>query len=149
MEVGEAERAKLVQQIRINLAGIVLNHTSCYSEGRNPDPDAVLANRLGHGPADIHHDPAPLLQRAAEAVTTLVAACTRALATREYLCAGRFTMADLSVGLALMFAEALGFEHKFSPEVLAYRDRLQSRAGFIAAKASQLAGGDQTDDARR
>ncbi|WP_075359913.1 glutathione S-transferase family protein [Caballeronia sordidicola] len=62
---------------------------------------------------------------------------TRALATREHLCAGRFTVADLSVGFALMFAEALGLDRKFSPEVSAYRDRLVNRPAFLAAKASQ------------
>lgn len=62
---------------------------------------------------------------------------TRALADREWLCAGRFTMADLCVGYALVFARKLKLEHKFSPEITAYWDRLSSRPGFSAAKAAQ------------
>lgn len=62
---------------------------------------------------------------------------TRALADREWLCAGRFTMADLCVGFALMSARDLGLDHKFSPEITAYWDRLSMRPAFIAAKAAQ------------
>lgn len=62
---------------------------------------------------------------------------TRALADREWLCAGRFTMADLCVGFALMSARDLGLDHKFSLEISAYWDRLAARPAFIAAKAAQ------------
>ncbi|MGA0544047.1 glutathione S-transferase family protein [Brevundimonas sp. VNH65] len=62
---------------------------------------------------------------------------TRALGDREWLCAGRFTMADLSVGYALLFARTLDLHHRFSPEIQAYWDRLSSRQAFIAAKAAQ------------
>jgi glutathione S-transferase len=63
---------------------------------------------------------------------------TRALGDREWLCAGRFTMADLSVGYALLFARVLNLEHKFSPEIAAYWDRLSARPGFVAAKTAEL-----------
>jgi glutathione S-transferase len=68
---------------------------------------------------------------------------TRALAAsedaggREWLCAGRFTMADVCVGYALLFARDLNLHHKFSPEVSAYWDRLSARPAFLAAKAAQ------------
>jgi glutathione S-transferase len=62
---------------------------------------------------------------------------TRALADREWLCAGRFTMADLCVGYALLLARDLHLEHKFSAEIAAYWQRLSSRAAFVAAKAAQ------------
>jgi len=62
---------------------------------------------------------------------------TRALGDREWLCAGRFTMADVCVGFALMSARDLGLDHKFSPEVSAYWDRLAARPAFLAAKAAQ------------
>lgn len=62
---------------------------------------------------------------------------TRTLAEREWLCAGRFTMADLCVGYALLLARNLGLEHKFSPEIAAYWERLNSRPAFLAAKAAQ------------
>lgn len=73
---------------------------------------------------------------------------TRALATREWLCGGRFTMADVSVGFALMFAQTLGLDRKFSPEICAYRDRLFARPAFLAAKAAQAAGAKSADDAQ-
>ena len=62
---------------------------------------------------------------------------TRALADREWLCAGRFTMADLCVGYALLFARTLNLNHKFSPEVAAYWERLSERPAFLAAQAAQ------------
>jgi glutathione S-transferase len=62
---------------------------------------------------------------------------TRALADREWLCAGRFTMADLCVGFALMSARDLGLEHKFSPEIQAYWERLANRPAFLAARHAQ------------
>ena len=62
---------------------------------------------------------------------------TRALADREWLCAGRFTMADLCVGYALLLARTLDLEARFSPEVAAYWRRLAARPGFLAAKGAQ------------
>ncbi|MDY6948460.1 MAG: glutathione S-transferase family protein [Pseudomonadota bacterium] len=62
---------------------------------------------------------------------------TRALADREWLCADRFTMADLCVGYALMMARTVNLQHKFSPEICAYWDRVSTRPGFVAAKAAQ------------
>jgi glutathione S-transferase len=62
---------------------------------------------------------------------------TRALADREWLCASRFTMADLCVGFALLSARDLNLAHKFSPQVAAYWDRLAARPGYLAAGAAQ------------
>ena len=62
---------------------------------------------------------------------------TRALGEREWLCAGRFTMADLCVGYTLLFARTLGLEHKFSPEISAYWSRVSARPGFLAAQTAQ------------
>ena len=62
---------------------------------------------------------------------------TRALEDREWLCGGRFTMADLCVGYALLFATTLGLEHRFSPAVAAYWRRLSARPAFLVAKAAQ------------
>jgi glutathione S-transferase len=59
------------------------------------------------------------------------------LSTRDYLCAGRFTAADVSVGYALLLARHLGFEARFTPAVLAYWDRLRRREGFAAALHAQ------------
>lgn len=62
---------------------------------------------------------------------------TRALSDRDYLCADRFTMADISVGYALLFARKLALEHKFSPEIADYWTRLATRPAFLAAMAAQ------------
>ena len=62
----------------------------------------------------------------------------RALADgREWLCAGRFTGADISVGYALLLARQLKLDAKFSPAIQAYWSRLAERPGFKAAKAAQ------------
>ena len=67
---------------------------------------------------------------------------TRALQDREWLCANRFTAADICVGYALLFAQSLGLDHKFSPETQSYWGRLQALPSFIAAKAAQQNTGD-------
>lgn len=64
-------------------------------------------------------------------------AVDRALQDADWLCAGRFTAADISVGYALLLAAQLGFEPEFTPAIAAYWSRLQGRPGFRAAKASQ------------
>jgi glutathione S-transferase len=62
----------------------------------------------------------------------------RALADgREWLCAGRFTGADISVGYALLLARQLKLDAKFSPAIQAYWARLTERPGFKAAKVAQ------------
>ena len=61
----------------------------------------------------------------------------RALQKGDWLCAGRFTAADSSVGYALLLAKQLKLDVKFSPAIHAYWDRLAARDGFKAAKAAQ------------
>ncbi|RAK62331.1 glutathione S-transferase family protein [Phenylobacterium kunshanense] len=62
----------------------------------------------------------------------------RALADgREWLCAGRFTGADISVGYALLLARTLKLDADFSPAIAAYWERLRERPGFKAAKKAQ------------
>lgn len=62
-----------------------------------------------------------------------------ALETQDYLCAGRFTAADISVGYALLLASTIGLSERFSPAVSAYWARLQERPAFQRAKAAQAA----------
>jgi glutathione S-transferase len=64
-------------------------------------------------------------------------AVDRALAEADWLCAGRFTAADISVGYALLLADNIGLSENFSPKVNDYWARLQARPGFQAAKAAQ------------
>jgi glutathione S-transferase len=59
------------------------------------------------------------------------------LEREEFLCAGRFTAADVSVGYALLLAERLSLDDGFTPAVRAYWERLQGREGFQRAMAHQ------------
>jgi len=61
----------------------------------------------------------------------------RALERGDWLCAGRFTAADISVGYALLLAHVLKLDETFSPALRAYWARLQARPGFQAAKGAQ------------
>jgi glutathione S-transferase len=61
----------------------------------------------------------------------------RALAGREWLCANRFTMADISVGYALLLAHTLMLMDDVSPAITDYWTRLSSRPGFQRAKDAQ------------
>jgi glutathione S-transferase len=56
-----------------------------------------------------------------------------AVETQEYLCAGRFTAADIAVGFALVLADNLGLSAKFKPQTAAYFARLKSRPAFQRA----------------
>lgn len=51
----------------------------------------------------------------------------------EYLCAGRFTAADVAVGYALVLAQHLGLHAQFPPAVAAYWQRIQARPAFQRA----------------
>jgi glutathione S-transferase len=53
-----------------------------------------------------------------------------ALADRDYLCAGRFTIADICVGYALYLATTLGLREGFKPNTEAYYRRLTARPAF-------------------
>lgn len=59
------------------------------------------------------------------------------LAAHEFLCAGRFTVADVSVGYALMLAELLGLNERFTPAVSAYWQRLKVRPAFERSLLAQ------------
>ncbi|MCU7372367.1 glutathione S-transferase family protein [Paucibacter sp. O1-1] len=59
------------------------------------------------------------------------------LAAQDWLCAGRFTAADISVGYALLLARHLGLDAQFTPAVAAYWARLQQRDGWRRTLAVQ------------
>jgi len=71
------------------------------------------------------------------------------VATRDTLCEGRFTAADISVGYALMLATRLKLNPQFPPAVAAYWERLQQRDGFKRAIAAQDKASDEQGLARR
>lgn len=64
-------------------------------------------------------------------------AVENALTEADYLCAMRFTAADIAVGYALLLAEHLGLAEQFTPNIRAYWDRLQDRPAFQRALARQ------------
>jgi len=59
------------------------------------------------------------------------------LVNRVWLCADRFTAADISVGYALLLASHLGLQEHFGSHTRDYWVRLQNRAGFQRAKMAQ------------
>ena len=61
------------------------------------------------------------------------------LLKQPYLCAGRFTAADVSVGYALLLARHLGLSDAFTPAVQAYWQALQRREGYQRALQAQQA----------
>lgn len=56
------------------------------------------------------------------------------LAGRDYLCADRFTAADIAVGYALFLSQQIGLGHHLSPAMEDYLARLTSRPGFRRAR---------------
>lgn len=59
---------------------------------------------------------------------------------RDWLCAGRFTGADISVGYAVLLARQLGLWEGLGPATRGWWERISGREGFLRAKAVQ--GGD-------
>lgn len=57
----------------------------------------------------------------------------QATGDNEFLCAGRFTIADIAVGYALYLADTLGLRAGFKPNTEAYLKRLEERPAFQRA----------------
>lgn len=55
------------------------------------------------------------------------------------ICAGRFTMADISVGYALLLAEYLDMAPEFAPAVADYLAQLKARPALQRARQAELA----------
>ena len=58
-----------------------------------------------------------------------------ALESRDYLCSGRFTIADIAIVWALHFAGRIGIGEAFTPNIQAYWDRTTARPAFARAAA--------------
>lgn len=56
---------------------------------------------------------------------------------REFLCADRFTMADVTVHYALFLGRSLGLDVRYKPHCLRYLENLMQRPAFIRAMAKQ------------
>jgi glutathione S-transferase len=61
------------------------------------------------------------------------------LAGRDFLCGGRFTVADIAVGYALYLSTRNGLSHHLTPAISAYLERLMARPGFTQATAREKA----------
>jgi glutathione S-transferase len=57
------------------------------------------------------------------------------LVDREYLCDGRFTIADIAIGFALYLGRTLGMADEYQPQTRRYLDRLTQRPAFKRAQA--------------
>ena len=57
------------------------------------------------------------------------------IASREFLCDGRFTIADIAVGYALHLGQSLGLDNRYTSHVKDYLARLQARPAFEKASA--------------
>ena len=64
-----------------------------------------------------------------------------ATASSQWLCAGRFTAADIVNGYALRLAENIGLAKDFGPNVAAYWARLRERDGYKRAVAAERKAG--------
>lgn len=64
-------------------------------------------------------------------------AVMRRVESHDFICAARFTMADISVGYALLLAKDLGIDGEFTPALRAYWERITARSGFARAMAAQ------------
>lgn len=57
-----------------------------------------------------------------------------------FAAAGRFTMADISLGYAVMLALSIGLDEQVTPGMADYLERLSQRDGFRRAQAKQAGG---------
>ena len=65
-----------------------------------------------------------------------------ALEGRQFLCADRFTMADIAVHYALFLGRTLGLDARYKPNCAAYLERLMQRPAFQRAMLKQEAPAD-------
>jgi len=56
---------------------------------------------------------------------------------REFLCAGRFTLADICITYALFLGTTLGLNERYKPQTAAYLDRMMRRPAFVAAREEE------------
>ena len=59
----------------------------------------------------------------------------KSLNNKQYLCSGRFTLADICVSYAINLADALGIEQAFKPNIKRWSKNLFSRPAFIKSKS--------------
>ena len=60
-----------------------------------------------------------------------------AIEGKEFLCGGRFTIADIAVGYALFLGVSLGLDERYKPNCKRYLASLMERPAFISAREKQ------------
>jgi glutathione S-transferase len=54
---------------------------------------------------------------------------------KEFLCADRFTIADIAVGYALFLGTTIGLDERYKPNCRRYLENLMARPAFQSAQA--------------
>jgi len=62
----------------------------------------------------------------------------RGLQAREYLCAGRFTIADICVGCAVYLGKVMGLDYKFGPATADWLARITARPASARCMDEQV-----------
>jgi glutathione S-transferase len=90
-------------------------------------PPLAWARRFGSKDAEV-------LDHSREAFAMRLTVIEQRLADgREFLTAGRFTLADLSLGFVVTLARTIGLDDLVTPGVAAYRERLSARPAYRRA----------------
>ncbi len=61
------------------------------------------------------------------------------LESRDYLCAGRFTAADIAIAYALFLSTQVGLGDRLPPRLTEWLGTMTARPGFVAARAREKA----------
>lgn len=67
---------------------------------------------------------------------------------REFLVAGRFTIADILVAYALFLGTTLELDGRYKPQTRAYMERMMARPGWAAAEAREEKSAEEFDEAQ-
>ena len=114
----EADRVQFLQWLWYGESTLMTPLSRMATVGRlertGPDIDAVMADARDN---------------AGVRLTSL----EKHLEGREFLAAGRFTLADISLGYPLYLIGLTGLDYLLGPRASAYRDRLRARPGFQRA----------------
>lgn len=120
VEPGDPERIEFVQWL-------------WYGESTLMTPLSRIATvtRVGRTGADID----AILEDARGNAAVRLTALERRLEGRDFLVAGRLTLADISAGYPLHLIGLFGMDHLLGPRSTAYRERLRSRPAYQRAEA--------------
>jgi glutathione S-transferase len=120
VEPGDPERIEFVQWLWYGESTLMTPLSRMATVGRlerkGPDIDAVMEDARGNAGVRL-------------------TALERRLEGRDFLVAGRLTLADISAGYPLHLVGLFGIDHLLGPRTAAYRERLRSRPAYQRAIA--------------